>query len=51
MDEETPTKHKVIKLTPQEYAELERAMQWPEDLPMYDRTCAPTKLTELAFSL
>ena len=28
---------KVIELTEKEYAELERAMQWPEDLEAYDR--------------
>lgn len=29
--------NKVIELTEKEYAELERAMQWPEDLEAYDR--------------
>ena len=28
---------KVIELTEKECAELERAMQWPEDLEAYDR--------------
>lgn len=28
---------KVIELTEKEYEELERAMQWPEDLEAYDR--------------
>jgi len=28
---------KVIELTEKKYAELERAMQWPEDLEAYDR--------------
>jgi hypothetical protein len=29
--------NRVIELTEQEYNELERAMQWPEDLEAYDR--------------
>ena len=42
MNEETPTKDsRVIKLTPEQYNELERAMQWPEDLPQWDKNNKP----------
>lgn len=36
-----------IQLTEEEYSELERAMQWPEDLEHYDRVATPTNLSEL----
>ena len=36
---------KVIELTENEYAELERAMQWPEDLEAYDRLNTPVYAT------
>ena len=36
---------KVIELTDKEYAELERAMQWPEDLKEYDRLNTPVYAT------
>ncbi len=36
---------KVIELTDKEYAELERAMQWPEDLEAYDRLNTPVYAT------
>jgi len=36
---------KVIELTEKEYLELERAMQWPEDLPAYDRLNTPIYAT------
>lgn len=36
---------KVIELTEKEYAELERAMQWPEDLEAYDRLNTPIYAT------
>jgi hypothetical protein len=36
---------KVIELTEQEYDELERAMQWPEDLAAYDRLNTPIQAT------
>lgn len=36
---------KVIELTEKEYAELERAMQWPEDLEAYDRLNTPVYAT------
>ncbi len=38
---------KVIPLSKEEYNELERAMQWPEDLERWDRTNTPTPLTEI----
>lgn len=38
-----------IPLTPEEYSELERALQWPEDLDRWDRIARPTKLSEVAF--
>lgn len=48
MDEETKSKDaNVIKLTIEEYEELERAMQWPEDLEKWDRINTPTRLTEI----
>ena len=40
-------KDRDIKLTPEQYSTLERAMQWPEDLAKYDRIASPTKLTEI----
>ena len=43
MNEETPIQYKVIKLTDKEYKALERALQWPEDLPAYDRLNTPIK--------
>lgn len=36
-----------IQLTEEEYAELERAMQWPEDLAKYDKINSPTNLSEI----
>jgi aspartate 1-decarboxylase len=38
-------KEKIIALTEKEYANIERAMQWPEDLAAYDRLNAPIKAT------
>ena len=35
----------VIELTEKEYEELERAMQWPEDLKEYDRLNKPIYAT------
>ena len=43
MNEETPIQYKIIKLTDEEYKALERALQWPEDLPAYDRLNTPIK--------
>lgn len=40
---------KDIPLTPAEYSALERAMQWPEDLPAWDRLNKPTNLSELSY--
>jgi len=36
-----------IPLTDDEAKALERMLQFPEDLPAYDRLNSPTKLTEL----
>lgn len=36
---------KVIELTKKEYEELERAMQWPEDMEAYDRLNTPVYAT------
>ena len=48
MNEETKSKDtRVVKLTPKEYSELERALQWPEDLPRYDRIAAPLNMSEV----
>ena len=48
MNEETKSKDKrVIKLTPEEYNEFERAMQWPEDLPQWDKNNTPTNFGAL----
>lgn len=48
MFEETKSKdRKVVKLTNQQYRELERAMQWPEDLAAWDKLDSPINLTEL----
>ena len=50
MNEETKSKTKQdIELTQQEYLDLERAMQWPEDLARYDRIAKPTNLSELSY--
>jgi hypothetical protein len=35
----------VIELTEKDFADLERAMQWPEDLAAYDRLNTPIKAT------
>lgn len=50
----TPRQYKIeeqenraIPLSPEDYAALERAMQWPEDLKTWDRTATPTRLTEI----
>jgi len=52
MDEETKCKDgKTIKLTREEYLELERAMQWPDDLPAYDRLNKPTNFAKVLGSL
>jgi hypothetical protein len=36
---------KTIPLTTNQYRELERAMQWPEDLASYDRLNTPTPIS------
>lgn len=40
-----------IELTEQEYQELERAMQWPEDLARYDRINKPITEHDLGISI
>lgn len=48
MDEETQSPdRRTIPLTREQYLELERALQWPEDLPAYDRLNKPTNLAEV----
>ena len=43
MNEETITQNqRVIELTQKQFAELQRAMQWPEDLPQWDKDNTPT---------
>ena len=37
-----------IELSDKDFDEMERAMQWPEDLAAYDRLNTPTRLTEMA---
>ena len=45
MTDETPTPdRRIIELTDAEYQALERAMQWPEDLPKYDRLNQPLRI-------
>lgn len=36
-----------IQLTEQDYNEIERLLQWPEDLAAYDRSNTPTQLIEI----
>lgn len=44
MNEETPTELKIVwKLSEDERQALERALQWPEDLPAWDRLNSPIK--------
>jgi len=45
----TKPKDKDIPLTVEQYSELERALQWPEDLEKYDKVSKPTNLNELSF--
>lgn len=40
-----------VPLTEQEYKELERAMQWPEDLARYDRLNKPLTEHDLGISI
>ena len=52
MNEETPCKDAlVIKLTQDEYRQLERALQWPEDLAQWDKNNTPTNFGDLLGSL
>jgi hypothetical protein len=36
-----------IQLTEQDYNEIERLLQWPEDLAAYDRSNSPINLVEI----
>lgn len=48
MYEETPTiDQKIIELTKVEYVALARALQWPEDLPQWDKDNTPTNMREI----
>lgn len=48
MNEETSSKTKrIIKLSDKQYKELERALQWPEDVKAWDKLNTPTNLSEL----
>ena len=48
MNEETQTlDQKVIELTKVEYAALARALQWPEDLPQWDKDNTPVNMREI----
>lgn len=49
IEETKDNSHRDIHLTDEEYADLKRALQWPEDLPHYDRVAKPTNLSELIF--
>lgn len=48
MDEETQSKDaRTIKLTEQEYKELKRLLQWPEDLAKYDSDNKPVNMANI----
>ena len=48
MNEETQSKDaRTIKLTEQEYKELKRLLQWPEDLPKYDKDNKPINMANI----
>ena len=50
MNEETKSKDaKTIRLTDEQYSQLEKAMQWPEDVAAWEKLNAPTNLSELTF--
>ena len=52
MEEETKSKDvRQIQLTKDQYRELERAMQWPEDLPQWDKNNTPTNFGKLLGNL
>lgn len=52
MDEETKSKDlRTIKLTEQEYKELKRLLQWPEDLPQYDKDSKPVNMANILGNL
>jgi len=48
VEEETESPdRRQIPLSRDAYLALERALQWPEDLSVYDRLSTPTLLTEV----
>ena len=52
MNEETQSKDaRTIKLTEQEYKELKRLLQWPEDLSQYDKDNEPVNMAKILGNL
>ena len=52
MNEETQSKDaRTIKLTKQEYNELKRLLQWPEELPQYDKDNKPVNMASILGNL
>ena len=54
MNKDTATRDRAtIKLTPEQYEQIARAMQWPEDLPQWDKDhdTTPTNLAAYFGSL
>lgn len=37
----------LIAMTTEEYAEVQRLLQWPEDLPAFDRLNSPINMSEV----
>lgn len=44
------TRDRVIPLTPAQYADLKRALMWPEERANYDKVSKPTNLSEMSFA-
>lgn len=51
IDETFSIDAQVIPLTESEYQQLERALQWPEDLAAWDRLNTPINFADLLGSL
>lgn len=51
MNEHDETREVIIPLPPEALEWLERALQWPEDLPAYDRLNTPINGSELGIPL
>ena len=49
MARETIQTARDIRLTEEEYNDVSRLLQWPEDLERFDRIAKPTSLTEMSF--